>query len=205
MRRQGESIAIVQSGGSAFWPAVSRFTWPFLLLFAAGGSVAVRHRSNRVTMLLLAAIGAQTAALLVVWRVSGADSPYMALKMPHLAIYPMAALGGLALSAAWGLLAARGSFVPDGMAEEALGRRRGVGGVATVLAWTAQHCRAIPQPAPAITEDLYRAGLWAGTCNPTASVSPPGFDILLAHLAVLGNPARSQPTTPETPCQVSAT
>jgi hypothetical protein len=57
---------------------------------------AVRDRSSRVTM-PLAAIAAQTVALLVVWRVSGADSPYMALRCRTRLSWPRSRLAAGAL------------------------------------------------------------------------------------------------------------
>ena len=46
-----------------------------LLLSVAGTVTALRHRSSRVTVVLLAAVALQALALFVVARVSGADSP----------------------------------------------------------------------------------------------------------------------------------
>jgi hypothetical protein len=86
----------------------------------------------------------------------------MALKMPHFAIYPMAAAGAVALSSVWQVLARIvESAVPGGRPKSAW-----VEGVAWVLvissaAWTGSRFVATPRPVPAITEDMYRAGLWA--------------------------------------------
>ena len=98
---RGESVAIVQTGGAAFWPSAARFGLPLLLLAVAGTVTALSSGPGRVTVVLLAAVALQGLALFVVARVSGADSPYMALKMPHLAIYPMAALAAVALASVW--------------------------------------------------------------------------------------------------------
>lgn len=197
---RGESVAIVQSGGSAFWPAVSRFTWPFLLLVAAGGIIAVRDRSSRVTLLLLAAVAAQTVALLVVWRVSGADSPYMALKMPHLAIYPMAALGGLAVSGALGVAARLAEALVSG---PRLKTRWADGAawaaVAAGIVWVASSVSATPRAAPAITEDTYQAGRWAREHAQPDCIEylvPQDATSYWLHLAVLGNPSQPPPGTP---------
>jgi len=196
-----ESFAIIQSGGSAFWPSASRFGWPFLLLFAAGAVLAVGRRSGRATMLLLAALAAQTLVLLVVWRVSGADSPYMALKMPHLAIHPMAGLGGLALSSAFGgLVRLVESLVPSPWLTPA--RVKGAAWliVAAGFGWTASNLAAMSRPAPAITESAYRAGLWAREHAQRDCIEylvPQDSTSYWLHLAVLGNPSLPAPGTPE--------
>ena len=71
------------------------------LLTAVGGVLAVRQRRGRVDSDAAGGRGApDAAALFLVARVGRADSPYMALKMPHFAIYPMAAAAALAISGA---------------------------------------------------------------------------------------------------------
>ncbi len=194
---RAESVAIVQTGGASFWPTVGRFGWPFLALAGLGVLIAVPQRSGRVTVLLLAAVALQTLALIVVARAGGAESPYMALKMPHFAIYPMAAAGAVALSSAWRLLARIvESAVPGGRAKSAW-----VEGVAWVLvissaAWTGSRFVATPRPVPAITEDTYRAGLWA-----RAHAQPDCIEYLVRqdstsywlHQAVLRNPMQPPP------------
>jgi hypothetical protein len=197
---RAESVAIVQSGGSAFWPDVSRFGWPFLLLVAGGGLAGLWHRPARVTMILTAAIAAQTLALVAVWRLSGADSPYMALKMAHLAIYPMAALGGLALSRAGGAIA-RLAEPYDAGARLKTRWAEGAAWVAVAggVAWTATTVAAMPRPAPAITEDTYRAGLWArehSQANCIEYLVPQDATSYWLHLAVLGNPWHPAPGAP---------
>jgi hypothetical protein len=197
---RAESVAIVQSGGSAFWPDVSRFGWPFLLLFVGGGLAGLWHRPALVTMILTVAIAAQTLALVAVWHLSGADSPYMALKMAHLAIYPMAALGGLALSRAGAAIArlaephGAGARLKTRWAEGAAWMA-----VAGGVAWTATTVAAMPRPAPAITEDTYRAGLWARDHSQTNCIEylvPQDSTSYWLHLAVLGNPWHPAPSAP---------
>ncbi len=151
-------------------------------------------------MLLLAAVAVQALALLVVWRVarvSSAESPYMALKMPHFAIFPMAAAAALAISSALQMLArAAETAAPEGWLKQ-----HGVKGVAWVLvvlcgAATAARFVSVPRPVPAITEDMYRAGLWA-----RAHAQPDCIEYLVPqdstsywlHQAVLGNPMQPAP------------
>jgi hypothetical protein len=194
---RAESVAIVQTGGAAFSSTASRFGWPFLLLSAAGSILALRDRSSRVILLLLAAVALQTLALLVVARVGGADSPYMALKMPHFAIYPMAAAAAVAIAGACQLLA---RVAEDAVSEGWL-KRHGMDVLAWVLviacgAATGMRFVSMPRPVPAITEDMYRAGRWARD-----RVSPDCVEYLVQqdstsywlHQAVLGNPMQPAP------------
>ena len=194
---RAESVAIVQTGGAAFAPTVSRFGWLFLLLTAAGSVIAARGRSNRVTLMLLAAVVLQTLGLLLAARVGGADSPYMALKMPHFAIYPMAAAAVLPISAAFQLFVrVAETAAPDGWL-----KRHGMDALAWVLvvacgAATGARFVSAPRSAPAITEDVYRAGRWARD-----HVQPDCVEYLVLHdstsywlhHAVLGNPMQPAP------------
>lgn len=159
---RGESVAIVQTGGAAFWPSVARLGLPLLLLAFAGTVLALGSASGRVTVGLLAAIALQALALFAVARMSGADSPYMALKMPHLAIYPMAALAALTLASLWRLIeGVVAAAIPNGWLPIGWGSVVAwllvIGGVA----WTAARFASVPHPEPAITENAFRAGRWA--------------------------------------------
>jgi hypothetical protein len=189
------SVVIVQSGGATFWPSVPRFGWPFLALSAAGAVLAIRDRRSRATTLLLGAIALQAIALAAVARAGRADSPYMALKMAHLAIYPMAAVAALAVSAAWrALVRGADALLPRGWLTS--GRLAAVAwalAIATGVA-TAARFMSVPRPEPAITEDVYRAGRWAHDHE-----QPDCVEYLVLHdstsywlhHAVLGNPSVS--------------
>ena len=194
---RGESVAIVQTGGAAFWPGVARFGVPLLLLALAGTVLALRSASGRVTVGLLAVIALQALALFAVARVSGADSPYMALKMPHLAIYPMAALAALTLASMWRLLehvvaaAIPDRWLPTGWGS-VVASLLVIGGVA----WTAARFASVPRPELAITENAFRAGRWARD-----HVQPDCVEYLVRHdstsywlhQAVLRNPMQPAP------------
>ncbi len=196
---RAESVAIVQTGGAAFSPTVSRFGWQFVLLSAVGVVLAVRHRSSRVTVLLLAAVAVQALALLVVWRVarvSSAESPYMALKMPHFAIFPMAAAAALAIASALQMVAR----VAETAAPEGWLKQHGVKGVAWVLvalcgAATAARFVSVPRPVPAITEDMYRAGLWA-----RAHAQPDCIEYLVPQDSTSVLVAPGRPRQPDAAC-----
>ena len=194
---RGESVAIVQTGGAAFWPSAARVGVPLLLLATAGIVAALRSGSGRVTVVLLAAIALQGLALFVVARVSGADSPYMALKMPHLAIYPMAVLAALALASGWRLFE---RVVAAAVPDRSLPRVWAsvlvwllVGGGAV---WTAARFASVPQPEPAITENMFRAGHWARDHVPTNCIEylvKQDATSYWLHQAVLRNPMQPPP------------
>ncbi len=191
---RGESVAIVQTGGAAFWPSAARVGLPLLLLAVAGTVTALSSGPGRVTVVLLAAIALQGLALFVVARVSGADSPYMALKMPHLAIYPMAALAALALASVWRLLervVAAIVRLPRAWTSAIAWLL-----VAGCVGWTAVRFASVPQPERAITENAYRAGRWARDHVPTNCIEylvPQDSTSYWLHQAVLRNPMQPPP------------
>jgi hypothetical protein len=193
MSGRAESVAIVQSGGAAFRPEVARFTWPFGALAIAGTLAAACDRRARVTAWFIGAVALQTLGLLIVARVGHADSPYLALKMPHLAIYPLAAAGALAI--AWLVRGVRRLLPFRRQERAALAAVVWLGVLGTGVAVVRRFAE-IRRPAPAITEHLFRAGEWART-----HVQPECIEYLVPqdatsywlYLAVLGNP--SQPAS----------
>ena len=187
---RAESVSIVQSGGAAFQPEVARFGWPFLALASVGTVMAFFDRRARVTAWLFAAVALQTIALLVVARIGGADSPYMAMKMPHFAIYPMAVAGVLTID--WLLRAVRRRLGDEWRGSVLLPVALWLLLLGSSLA-VAERFASIRRPPPAITEDLFRAGQFART-----HVQPDCIEYLLPqdstsywlYLAVLGNPSQ---------------
>ena len=89
---------LVRSSGAALTPSTSVLGWLLPVLAALGVPVAFRNRRARATLLMLAVIAVQALVLYVMAKSSGAETPYMALKMMYLAIYPLAVLSSLALS-----------------------------------------------------------------------------------------------------------
>jgi hypothetical protein len=185
-------VGMVRTSGAVIRPSQSDFAWWFLLLSAVGLGLAATGRHRRATALLVVAIGVQAATLFALARSSGADTPYMALKMVYLAPYPLAAGAALALAAGW-RLAVRASG--SGTAGAWLRGR-----VGELLAWVlvlllggavVHLLVAAPHPTPVVSQPLYLAGQWA-----RAHVQRACVDYLVAegdtgywlHLAVLGNP-----------------
>jgi hypothetical protein len=179
------SMAIVQSGGASFDLSPSRFGWTLLCLTAAGVVIGARRREARATVIVLGAIVLQTAALFVVARVSAADSPYMARKMAHLAVLPMAVLSALAIAHVC-RVAARVIATQRLAWMTLLIAVAGAGGVIA----------AMPRHPPVITEDLYRAGLWARDHARPGCVDylvPSDDSSYWLHHAVLRNPMHAPP------------
>jgi hypothetical protein len=85
-----EWMGIVGSGGAVIRPLPARYGWAFLGTSLIGLTLTMVERRSRPIAIFAAAIAAQAAALFLVALASGADAPYMALKMFFLAIYPQA-------------------------------------------------------------------------------------------------------------------
>jgi hypothetical protein len=190
---RADSVAIVQSGGAAFRPELARFTWPFVALAVSGTVVAAWDRRASVTAWLIAAVALQGFGLFVVARLGHADSPYLALKMPHFAIYPLAAAG--ALSIAWLLRGARRVLPVSWRGSAAFAAVVWLGVLGSGVA-VAKRFAETRRPAPAITEDLFQAGQWARTHVQADCIEylvPQDSTSYWLHLAVLGNP--SQPSS----------
>jgi hypothetical protein len=175
------SLAIVQTGGAAFELSVHRTGWTLLLLSASGAALGLRVREARATLLFVAAIAAQTIALFAVAHASGADSPYMARKMAHLAVLPMAALSAVTLARLCGRFP---SYMPR-LAWLSLG-------IVSIAA--ARAAATMPRYTPVITEELFLAGKWARDKAPHGCVDyliPSDDSSYWLHHAVIGNPTRS--------------
>ena len=188
------SIAIVQSGGASFELSASRFGWTLLALAAAGLVAALRRREARATAIVLGAIALQTAVLFAVARAGGADSPYMARKMAHFAVLPMAVLSALALSVVCRAATHRAS----------IGRwlpapRLAWIALIVVTAIAGRVVSTMPRQAPVITEDLFQAGVWARDHAPSACIDylvPSDDTSYWLHHAVLRNPMRPPANAP---------
>ena len=184
-------VGLVSISAGVPRPAASDFGWLFLATSALGLVIAARHRFARATALLLVALALQAATLYALAKRSGADTPYMALKMIYLAIYPLAVVAALALAAAWQ------AVIRTGGERSWSARLRGATGER--VAWAllvifgvavARQVTVVRRPKPVITRRLSLAGQWART-----HVEPTCVDYLVAdsdaaywlHLAVLGN------------------
>jgi hypothetical protein len=184
-------LAMAGTSGAVLHPSIATFGWPFIAFASAGALVALFERRARATLLLLLSAAAQAATLYVLALRSGAETPYMALKMVYLLIYPLGVLGALAVAFAGQLLGAR-------FAERAPRR------IAPVVAWTVlvvaaaitvwRPSHTAPREQSIVSSDLYDAGRWARAQLEAACVDylvPHADTAYWLHLAVLGNPRSS--------------
>ncbi len=138
---------LVRSSGAALTPSTATLGWLFPVLALLGIPVAFTNRRARSTLLMLAAIAAQALVLDVMAKSIGSETPYMALKMMYLAVYPLAVLAAIAMG--------KGLEI--------------IGGSARVVAWAA--CAAVAvmtvrpmlaatRPSAVVSRDFYDAGQW---------------------------------------------
>jgi len=187
-----QGLAILQTGGSVLRPTSGDVRWWFVLLAAAGLVLIIARARSRATIAFTGAIAAQAAVLFAVASARGADSPYLALKMFYLAVYPLSAAGAVALGAGWHKAVCWSSRTPLAP------RLRGP--LAAGSAWalialagigTARQLAAVPRPVPVVSEALYQAGSWArehverGCVDYLVRSEHTGYWL---HLAVLRNP-----------------
>ncbi len=198
-------VAIVHAAGRTSWVSIlgtsGAVTQPspavlgaWLPLLAAAGLVcAAMERRSRVVVALLGALAVQAVALWIIATARGAATPYMAIKMIYLAIYP--AIAAAVVAIAW-------------LASAIEGRLRGarwrrtlaiVGAWLLVIAVAAVATRRErwTRLTPVVSHDLFAAGQWA-----RAHLPPDCVDYLVGneytaywlHLAVLGNARASART-----------
>jgi len=175
------AVGIAGTTGYVVWPSVEVFGGWFLVLASAGVVVAATDRRTRSIVWLVAAIALQAAALFVVATRSGADRPYLALKMAYLVIYPLAVAGALTLATVARAL-----------------RTRLASAVVVALAVVVAHGTINePRPKRVVSEPMSLAGQWARANLPPACVDYLVRDDDSAywlHLAVLGNARQTDRT-----------
>jgi hypothetical protein len=174
------AAAIAGASGFVVWPSVDLFGWWFLALALGGAILAAADRRARSIVWLLAAIALQAAALYLVATRSGADRPYLALKMAYLALYPLAVGAALALHRI-GRMAGRMAWIL----------------VAALAIVVARPLIAERRPQPVVSEPMFLAGRWARANLPPACVDYLVRDNYAAywlHLAVLGNARQTERT-----------
>jgi len=176
------------TGGFAIWPTPALLGWWFIGLAAAGLLFCLATARARAVPLLAGAIAVQAAALYYTARSSGAEAPYLSLKMFYLAVYPL--MVGAALMIASGMHAvSRTLRLPE---------RR-----ASVLAWVlagavaiavARPLAAAPRPRPIVSQPALEAAEWARARMPPACIDylvVDGYTAYWLHLAVFGQPRAS--------------
>ncbi len=182
--RHWRSLAIAGTNGwvPSFQPTLA--TWIMMTLAALALVFTWRLVRVRSTTRFLAAIALQAAALYATARMNGAGTPYMAIKMIYLAVYPAAVLATVAVGRvieAW----------PKGANLIA------VTAAASVAVTAFRNVEPMPAPPMMVSMDLALAGRWARDWLPVSCVDYIVRDAQTAywlHLAVMGQP-RSSPRT----------
>jgi hypothetical protein len=166
--------------------AVPRFEpgplgWLLIVLACAGAAIEWRRSGDGATSWFAAGLGAQALALYALARVSGAQMPYMAMKMLYLAVYPAAVLGAVAIGA--------------------IGRRLPASAVWVVMLAVCgigvMHAGRRVVPPSVVDVDLHDAGRWAREHLPARCVdyiANSSDQAYWLHLAVLGQPRSSRRT-----------
>jgi hypothetical protein len=180
-------VSIVATSGAVAQPSVAAVGWWFAALASGGFIVASVSRQFRAVVVFSGAIALQAFVLWLVASRAGAETPYMAIKMTYLAIYPAIASAILAVSTLWNLW----SRVPR------LQRlpTRAVQGVAWIVVvgialLVTRQLANRPAPSPVVSNDLWRAGNWARDNLPADCVDylvASDYTAYWLHLAVLGN------------------
>jgi hypothetical protein len=182
-------VGIVGTSGAVLLPSPATLGSAVPLLAFVGLVSSVGDWRSRTLLLFSAAIVAQAAVLWLVATARGADTPYMAVKMTYLAIYPAIAAATVALGRGWNLLAllARpGTTLAGARTRQIVWAAILVLGV--LVAWDAAARRTTTA---VVSDDLWEAGQWARTHVPVACVDylvGNEFTAYWLHLAVLGNP-----------------
>jgi hypothetical protein len=155
-----------------------------VVLATAGLVTSFRQEASRVALWFLIALTVQAGALYLLAQWRGAETPYMAMKMIYLAVYPTAVFAAAGL----GTIISR---LP--------GRSTAGAWVATlmVLGVGLRAASALPVPESIVSVDLDAAGRWARANLPAECVDYLVRDADQAywlHLAVMGQPRSSART-----------
>jgi hypothetical protein len=183
-------VAIVGTSGAVVQPSLAVLGWWLPLLSLCGATVAIVQRRHRAAVAFAAAMAMQTAGL---WLVAAGRTPYMAIKMIYLAIYPAIAFTISLTDAVWDVFIHRK-------------HRAALRRASLALAWLAVVAlgiatrRDVPirsKVKPVVSNEMFAAGQWARTHVPIGCVDylvGNEYTAYWLHLAVLGNPRISSRT-----------
>jgi len=189
---RASGVGIVGTSG-AVTPLSAVLRNPWLVALAPPGLLAaLPRRRYRGLVAFTAAIALQAGVLWLVARASGAATPYMALKMTYLAIYPGVAFAIVLVATAWDSIAARVTSARSA--------------VTLAIAWLAVIAlalavkRDLPSRAhlkPIVSQDLFSVAQWARQHVPIGCVDylvGNNYTAYWLHLDGLGNPRISRRT-----------
>jgi hypothetical protein len=187
---------IIGTSGAVHQPSPATLGWWLPALSIAGLLLATRARRYRTLTIFTAALLLQAVALALVATSRGATTPYMAIKMIYLGIYPGVAGAVLVVAAV----------------VTAVSHLRAVARVPTIarapmMAWivvamcgvlAANGAAAGWKTRPVVSHELWAAGQWARGTLPAACVDylvDSEYTAYWLHLAVLGNPRATPRST----------
>jgi hypothetical protein len=176
------------TGGFAIWPTPALLGWWFIGLGAAGFLFCLGSRRGRAVPLLAGAIALQAAALYYTARSSGAEAPYLSLKMFYLAVYPLMIGAAVMIAGVWRVA------VRTLRLSELRASRLAWAVAAIVAVAVARPLAAMPRPRPVVTEPVLQAAMWARSKMPPVCIDYLTSDLYTAywlHVAVFGQPRAS--------------
>ena len=176
-------MVIVRTSGAVLQPSMATLGIVLPLLAIIGIAVSAVDRRARVTIVLLLVIALQAMTLYAIAKAQGADTPYMALKMIYLAVYPMAVLAALAIA----------ELSSKSRIQEQLGWLL----AAALIVIAVRPALSAPRSIPIVDLDLNAAGQWLRANGGAACADYLVADAETAywlHLAVLGNPRSTAAT-----------
>ena len=178
-------LSILGTSGAVTQPSPAVLGWWLPMIAAIGLVPALLEPRTRPVIVLIVALGLQALTLWAIARARQAATPYMAIKMIYLGLYPAIA------SAVMGIVAiARGTERIGGSIRRPTLAPVILWIVVVVLGVTTLRRDRIPRPNPIVSNDLFETGRWA-----RAHVLIDCVDYLVGndysaywlHLAVLGN------------------
>jgi hypothetical protein len=165
-------LGLAATSGAVSVPRLRALGWSMPVAVAAL-AISSRSRARRPVLAFAVALVAQALALWWVAQQRGASTPYMALKMMYLAIYPIVAAGVVAVS-------------------PVLRSRLSSSAIALLCVLAAgRHIALLPRVTPTVSRELWDAARWVRDRAPANCVDylvGNEYTAYWLHLAVLRNP-----------------
>ena len=175
-----DGLGLVATSGAVTQPSLTLLGWWLPALAGGGFALSLRHPRSRPLIALTVGLVLQAGALWLVARRGGATTPYMAIKMMCLAVYPIIAAAMLAVTTL--------ARTPRTMAIPAI----------VLVALSVSAASRLSLPSPVVTRDLWAVGSWARENLPPACIDylvGNEYAAYWLHLAVLGNPRAATRST----------
>ena len=165
-------LGLAATSGAVSVPRLTDLGWWLPAVAMAALALSTKSAGRRPLFAFSAALGAQSLALWWLASVRGASTPYMALKMMYLAVYPLVAAIVVAIS------------------RKTWSRGWSSAIVLVVVLVGARQIGSLPRPNPTVSRDLWTAAVWARERAPSACIDylvGNEYTAYWLHLAVLRN------------------